>query len=277
MNSYSLDRFQGKFKTGTASFIMEEMPIVTSSPIEGRLIETSGFNQNLTENLPTWSALLKDYKGSPRRKSQTTVLPHRRVLASQTLSSDNTSTSFETIAEHKMRILVTPNRKMKIVSSSSRKNVQNSPKQSYTRLNKEYQLHKDNEQYLKEVKNIKEKLQLNKINTLEDVSMYEKILKDYISKKKSLVHEEVVPNEIANTALMNFVENELGNLQLSPSSSHILKLHQEEQEKRLIKLAIAKRRCSAEIRGRIKQQQLVAQQQVHSYKKKNTLTFQSLN
>lgn len=247
-----MDCYGTKLKT---SFIMEEMPIITSSPIEGKLIENSPFNQNL-ENLPTWATLLKDYRGKQVKKSCNKNLTPKKdsIFSNPTnISNDNSSSHFEPIAEHMMRVTLTPNHKIRVISSSARKiySHHNTPKKP----NKIRQNNNETVRFIQEV------LKSNKKLTVDEINLYETILKHHINPQQPLKKNDSL-TELPDCGLWNLIEDEIGGLKLSPTSSRILKIRKQEQEKRLVSLAIAKRKSSSEIKKQISKQQIVAQEQV---------------
>lgn len=259
-----------QLNTVPSSFIMEEMPIITSSPIEGKLIESSPFTQNNNVNnrdFLTWSALLDDYRRTPKTKTR-----KKSTVIEQSPSASSSSSSFKTIAEHEMRVLLTPNRKIHVLSSSARKirPQLHTPKKS------------NNEKISQSIGVLKEKIRSNEVMTIEEIDAYERILKRHIEQQQKAEEDEYfidqlgatklspVPCRISKTKnnhknimnLQELIEDEIGAVDLSPSTSRILKMKNREQEKRLISLAITKRKSSSDIKRKIFQQQSAAQEQI---------------
>ena len=250
-----MDCYGTNLKTGPSSFIMEEMPIITSSPIEGKLIESSAFDQNL-ENLPTWTTLLRDYQRTPdRRKHDKNHTPTKRAIyrSYTTSCSEASSSLFEPIAEHMMRVALIPNHKIQVVSSSARRihSHQNTPKKSSKVKQKNGET----------VESIKEKMRSNKVLTIDEINSYETILKRHIDQYQTSKKDDDL-TDLADCGLWNLIEEEIGELNLSPTSSRVLKMKKREQEKRLISLAITKRKSSSDIKRQIVKQQTAAQEQV---------------
>ena len=268
--------------------------LFTSSPIEGfRPIDnTAAFSdcspsfENLVDT--TWSALLRGYKEPPTltaqidsKKKEEDVL--KFDLSSEQSTCTESSASFQPIAEHKMKVLLTPGNKIKILSNSSRKiHRPTTPMKpsSYSKLSQNYHQRFEmeesdgSEEEEESVHTIKQRLKTKENLTMQEVERYEKILTKHISqKKKKTVLETKLPTDIppstdSASVLMQFLEQQLGRLDLSPSSLRTLRIQNEEQEKRLISLSITKRKSAAEIKQRIEKQQATANQQVLSVKSK---------
>ena len=249
-----MDSYGTKFKTGPPSFIMEEMPIITSSPIEGKLIENTAFNQK-PDNLPTWGNLLKEYQITPDRRKYSkdgTPKKHSFFLSPPSTSSQNSSSTFEPIAEHLMRVALSPNHKVRVISSSARKihSHHGTPKP-----NKVKQKNHETVGFIKEM------LKSKKVLTIDEINMYETILKRHIDQQQISKKNDSQTNS-ATCGLRNLIEDEIGALKLSPTSSRLLKMKNQEQEKRLVSLAITRRKSSSEIKRKISKQQTAAQEQV---------------
>ena len=255
--------------------------LFTSSPIEGKRGDNAAaFRDNGSLNVgnSTWSALLGEYKAPP--KEPATRIESNRIeenLLKCSLTSEAssclTSSSYQPIAEHKMKILLTPGNKIKILSNSSRKiHRPKTPMKplSYSRLSHTYRQRFEDEESEEEeesINTIKQKLKSKENLTMSEVERYEKILIKHIENKQKKKAEDLscpasyVP-PTADSVLMQFLENQLGQLNLSPSSQRTLRMENEEQEKRLISLAITKRKSAAEIKQKIEKQQVVAKEQV---------------
>jgi len=267
--------------------------LFTSSPIEGKRADNAAaFRDNGSLNVgnSTWSALLGAYK-APTKEPVTINEKNRKAenLLKCSLTSEAssclTSSSYQPIAEHKMKILLTPGNKIKILSDSSRKiHRPKTPMKpiSYSRLSHNYRQRFEDEESEEEeesINTIKQKLKSKENLTMSEVERYEKILIKHIENKQKKKAEDLscpasyVPPPTTDSVLMQFLENQLGQLNLSPSSHRTLRMENEEQEKRLISLAITKRKSAAEIKQKIEKQQAVAKEQVltliFTYIKKN--------
>ena len=181
-----------QLNTVPSSFIMEEMPIITSSPIEGKLIESSPFTQNNNVNnrdFLTWSALLDDYRRTPKTKTR-----KKSTVIEQSPSASSSSSSFKTIAEHEMRVLLTPNRKIHVLSSSARKirPQLHTPKKS------------NNEKISQSIGVLKEKIRSNEVMTIEEIDAYERILKRHIEQQQKAEEDEVRKLNSSYCGLFNY-------------------------------------------------------------------------
>ncbi len=252
--------------------------IVTSSPIEKisrRLYDNEGgFSPDQRDNSATWSALLHNYQTEENRKPPESP---------PSISSDTyASSSLEPIAESHVRVLLTPNHKVRILSNSTRKLPRKAtpgrPSSSYSLLSKAYRerfdepapnVEKENIQAIKaRLKSGRESL------TLDEINRYERIVLDYVDHQRQQAVPEPslqpptagvsVPDTMVDSELMRFVENQLGRLDLTPGSVRQLRMQEQEQEKRLISLSIAKRRSAVDIKKKIEHQQVTAKQQVIS-------------
>lgn len=247
--------------------------IVTSSPIERhkRGGDNAGTSpEPLTRpNNNTWSALLRDYRqpdGSQVARNE---------------ADGSSSSSFQPIAESKVRVLLTPGRKVRILSNSTRKlSRQATPGRpsSYSRLTKTYRERftndkEDESDDDESILTIKKRLKSAEDLTLDQVNRYEKMVQRHIRRSQvpPAVAETVPTADAGATSeLMRFVEHQLGQLDLSPSSARLLREHEKQQEKRLISLTIAKRRSAVEIKRKIQHQQAAAREQVILTKKLTT-------
>lgn len=246
--------------------------LFTSSPIEGkRNNDSPNFGNS------TWSALLGEYK-APQKESTTKTESNRKEehilkcsLTSESSSCLTSSSSYQPIAEHKMKILLTPGNKIKILSNSSRKiHRPKTPMKplSYSKLSQNYRQRFEGVESEEEesVDAIKQKMKSKENLTMSEVERFEKILIKHIENKQRKKSEALsrsasnIPT--ADSVLMQFLENQLGQLNLSPSSRRSLRMENEEQEKRLISLAITKRKSAAEIKQKIEKQQALAKEQV---------------
>jgi len=152
------------------------------------------------------------------------------------------------------------------------------PSSSYSRLSKAYRerfdepapnVEKENIQAIKaRLKSGRESL------TLDEINRYERIVLDYVDRQRQQAVPEPslqppkagvsFPDTMVDSELMRFVENQLGRLDLTPGSVRQLRMQEQEQEKRLISLSIAKRRSAVDIKKKIEHQQVTAKQQVIS-------------
>lgn len=262
--------------------------LFTSSPIEGTLADNAtSFRNNgsLKVGNSTWSALLGEYKAPPKESTtksecnrpQESILNSSLTSDSRSCLTSSASSSYQPIAEHKMKILLTPGNKLKIHSNSSRKIYR--PKTpikslSYSKLSHNYRQRFEDEESEEEesVNTIKQKLKSKENLTMSEIERYEKILIKHIENKQkkkveALYHPASNIPPTADSVLMQFLENQLGQLNLSPSSQRTLRMENEEQEKRLISLAITKRKSAAEIKNKIEKQQAVAKEQVFTLMK----------
>lgn len=252
--------------------------IVTSSPIEKiskRLYgNEGGYSPDQRENSATWSALLRGYQTEENRKPPESP---------PSISSDTfASSSLEPIAESHVRVLLTPNHKVRILSNSTRKLPRKAtpgrPSSSYSRLSKAYRERFDEPAQNVEKENIqaiKARLKSGRESlTLDEINRYERIVLDYVDRQQVAPEPSLqppkagvsVPDSMVDSELMRFVENQLGRLDLTPGSVRQLRMQEQEQEKRLISLSIAKRRSAVEIKKKMEHQQVTAKQQVNTNK-----------
>lgn len=243
----------------------DEIPI-TSSPIEGKPIKNVLFNNPITPGLPNWASLLSGYQQSPKNLSKKrTPLKYPRHTASETCSENHSysSSSFKPIAEQRTRVLVTPNRKIQILSRNGEKTgVDGAQMKSFSRLNQVYQLRFDDSEDSEEnIEDVKEKLKSKQISSLEDIERCENVVRKHMEEQLAL-KQKTEENEIMNSHMMKFIESEIGQLNLSPRSCRMLKMKQKEQDKRLVSLTLARRKTAAEIKKELMKQQASAQKQV---------------
>ena len=286
------------------SAFFEDMPmIVTSSPIEGKRDEGSSLlviNKPMpsVRDNPTWSELLDKFKSqTTMNESQTNDQVWQGEQQDSFLNSESdTSSSYHPIAEHKMKLLLTPGHKFQVISSGARKTPYRyqTPKKptSYSKLNQQY-WKKLEEESLKEnqpvvdharcnqqkpkemtaplaknkdveisIQSIKNKLRNKNKLTTHDLEYYEQVLRKLITKTKN---QEESSNRLAlveESELMKLIEKQIGCCNLSPKTKHILAKKTEEQEKRLIGLSVVKRKSASDIKKKINQQLVETKQQV---------------
>ena len=258
----ALRTLNGKTNNNQPVFMKsDEMP-VTSSPIEGKLIENPSFNNQITDKLSTWADLLGGFHHTePKKKWK--LQPDNTSGEPSTSCQDSSNTSYlEPIVKHKMRVVVTPNRKIQVVSSSRQKIGEHQKMKSYSKLSKAYRHHfQDTDDSNENIETIKEKLRSKEKLNVEDVERYEQILRNFISQQAEK-KDNLEAKEILNSDVMNFIEKTAGEMILSPNTIRILKMKQQQQEKRLVSLAVAKRKSAAEIKRRISGQQALVRCQV---------------
>lgn len=251
------------FKNCGSAFFDDMPMIVTSSPIEGRRPENStpvvhrSRRSPRGEHSPTWSQLLCRFQAtsieSPVKSSRKECI----IVDDPSVDSERTSSSYEPIAEHKMKVLLTPGKKLHVLSSSSRKikHRQATPGRplSYSKLNQEYRKRLDSEEDIDEsIHTIKNKLKNADTLSLSDIAHYEQILLKLVNQKA-----QAFPNEslsLKNPDLVQLIEKNIGECNPSPRTCRILKKTSLEQEKRLISLATVKRKTATEIKKKMNEQ-----------------------
>lgn len=250
------------------SAFFEDMPmIVTSSPIEGRRGENSSpltFRNRKPEENRTWSELLCKYNKKQWVKSQA------EQATSFTTASDVTSSSYQPIAEHKMKVLLTPGKRMQVISSSAKKIQfrQPTPKKLnlYSKLNQQYwqKFESVEDKEDESIQTIKKKLKNTEELSAEDILRYENILRNFIKNRETKKEESSKAACIENSDLMKLIEKQLGQCNLSPRTVRMLAKESQDQEKRLIGLAVVKRKSTAETKKRINGQLVETKQQVNT-------------
>merc|ERR1712071_566965 len=95
------------------------------------------------------------------------------------------------IAEHEMRVLLTPNRKIHVLSSSARKirPQLHTPKKS------------NNEKISQSIGVLKEKIRSNEVMTIEEIDAYERILKRHIEQQQKAEEDEYFIDQLGATKL----------------------------------------------------------------------------
>lgn len=251
------------------SAFFKDMPIVTSSPIEGKRGENSSpviFRHRQPEENRTWSELLFKYNKNRWEKDQ------EELAASSTTASDVTSSSYQPIAEHKMKVLLTPGKKIQVLSSTARKIAirQPTPKKPnlYSKLNHQYwqKFEGEEDKVDESFQTIKNKLKNTKKLSAEDILYYEKILKQFIEQSEAKKEKSSKAAFVEDSDLMKLIEKQLGRCNLSPRTVRMLEKESQDQEKRLIGLAVAKRKSVADIKKKISGQLMETKQQVDTWK-----------
>ncbi|XP_057381705.1 uncharacterized protein LOC130704248 [Daphnia carinata] len=256
------------------SAFFDDLPlmIVTSSPIEGNRADKKSSkpakNQPCEDN-HTWSKLFATY--------QTTSVKDKQMdkngyisLEESTTTENMSSSSYQTIAEQKTKILLTPGKRFQVVSSSSRKiHLRNpTPKKSSLYLAASHQCghnseseEEDQEESLQTIKN-----RLKNVDSLsvKDIERYERILQKFVDTNNMSKDVGVKTFSLEDSDLMHFIEKNIGQCNLSPRTVRMLGRQSQEQEKRLIGLAVAKRKSANEIQKRINRQFLETKQQIKS-------------
>lgn len=258
----------GEFSSNSADqavfFKNDELP-VTSSPIEGKFIDNPSFNKQFVAEIPTWAALLENYHH--RKKSQKVKIQPKLETnshqASTVCSNGSNLSQMQPIAEHRMKVLVTPNRKIKVIASNGvNVRTERSPRKSYSKLNQAYRLRFEEPECEDEsIDTIRKMLKSKEQLTLKDVERYEKIVHSCIDHR---TNAKTPPDSIQSNA-MQFIEKGIENLSLTPNSARILQTKWLQQEKRLVTLAISKRKSSAEIKQKIAHQKEIAKRQIKNY------------
>lgn len=257
--------------------------IVTSSPIERKRFDNEAATEPSTkdEYNTTWSALLGNYRAAAARPK------NNKQLKSQEETHEETSSSYEPLAQTTVKVLLTPGRNMHVLSSSTRKfSRQATPGRpcSYSKLSKAYSerckgLDSEEEEDEESIQTIKAQLKAKDAAlTLEQINRYERIVQRHVARRMASENHQGATataasagtcqddNRLpADSELLRFVEDQVGKLNLTPSSKRVLKIHEQQQEKRLIGLSIAKRKSAVEIKKKIHHQQVAAKQQVCVY------------
>lgn len=290
----------------------EDMPmIVTSSPIEGKRGQDSNSliidKKMLEGENPTWSDLL--HKLSSHRAKHYNQTVRQNVVTDPQNSfyiESDSSSSYQPIAEHKMKILLSPSNKFQVISSGARKipfryQTPKKPSNSYSRLNHQYwkkyesqplddldrkvdrKQTDDSKNYHPQdttnreitVDLIKKKLKTKSSFTTEELESYEKVLKNLISTQTKREEEKFVDQRTItdNSDLMHLIEKQLGCCNLTPKTKRVLAKQTEEQEKRLLSLSVVKRKTASDIKKRINQQLIETKQQVLSQVLNDFLVF----
>lgn len=258
------------------SAFFEDMPmIVTSSPIEGKRGENSTpvtFRRSRPEDNLRWSdLLLKFQKNLDTRNFERKADLRVHDESPRTVNCEITSSScsYQPIAEHKMKILLTPGKKFQVLSSSARKIQlrQPTPKKpnSYSKLNHQYQQKLQTEE---SIETIKQKLKDAENMSEEDLHRYERVLKKYINQKETELEACSEAALVEESDLMKLIEKQLGRCNLSPRTVRMLGKQNQDQEKRLIGLSVAKRKSAVDVKKKINEQLVETKQQVDIEKKK---------
>ena len=261
---------------GECAFFNDMPMIVTSSPIsDGKRVDNTSpvtFRHSTCEDNPTWSDLLGKFQSTSRRG--TIRCENKQNLTSNdeslTTESELTSSSYEPVAEHKMKILVTPGRKIQVLSSSARKLSlrQPTPKKpvSYSKAQQLFRkkAEEQDDESDESMQTIKTRLRSAENLSAEDIERYERILRRLVHKQNAIKKETNISKNslVEDSELMHFVESQIGQCDLSPRTVRILGKQSQEQEKKLISLAVLKRTSQTEIKKRINQQLLETKEQV---------------
>lgn len=257
---------RGLDKCESAFFDDMPMMIVTSSPIEGKQCENPSplpFRYSPYGDNPTWSELLCKFQTVRDRKNG--KKQHISVVESTT--DTETSSSYQPIAEHKMKILVTPGKKIQVLSSSARKTHfrNQTPKKptSYSVLSQQYRqkcADEDNESE-ESIQTIRNRIQNSEDLSVRDIERYERIVRKVVNQNQ-MKKEAYSRTPVEDSDLMRYVEDQIGLCNLSPKALRMLEKQSQHQEKRLIGLSIAKRKSAAEIQKKINSQLMETKQQV---------------
>lgn len=258
------------------SAFFDDMPlIVTSSPIsEGKRGENTSpvtFRRPPCEDNTTWSDLLGKFQSTSTRHHKSHNKKEQVTLndESTTIASDLTSSSYQPIAEHRMKILLTPGRKVQVLSSTARKIHlrQPTPKKptSYSKLSQQYRRKLEDEQDKPDesLQTIRTRLKSADNLSPEDIERYEKILRKAINQNEIKKEADSKADLVENSDLMRLFESEVGRCNLSPTTVRMLGKHSQDQEKRLIGLTVLKRKSAAEIKKKINQQLVETKEQVN--------------
>jgi|688.fasta_scaffold171391_5 hypothetical protein len=249
------------------SAFFDDMPmmIVTSSPIEGKQCENPSplaFRHSPFEDNPTWSELLRKFQTNSVRDEK-----KKHITVEDSVTTDKTSSSYEPIAEHKMKILVNPGKKIQVLSSSARKTHFRNPTPKkptpYSVLSQQYYQKSKNQDNESEesIQTIRKKIHNTEDLSIRDIERYEKIVRNVINqnKMKKEVHDKTL---VEDSDLIRFVEDQIGLCNISPKTVRMLEKQSLDQEKRLITLSVAKRKSAAEIQKKINCQVIETKQQV---------------
>jgi hypothetical protein len=189
---------------------------------------------------------------------------HISVVESTT---DTETSSYQPIAEHKMKILVTPGKKIQVLSSSARKTHfrNQTPKKptSYSVLSQQYRqkcADEDNESE-ESIQTIRNRIQNSEDLSVRDIERYERIVRKVVNQNQ-MKKEAYSRTPVEDSDLMRYVEDQIGLCNLSPKALRMLEKQSQHQEKRLIGLSIAKRKSAAEIQNKINSQLMETKQQV---------------
>lgn len=260
------DLKRGLDKCESAFFDDMPMMIVTSSPIEGKYCENPNplAYRYSSEDNPTWSELLGKFQTVSVRDEKK---KHINVEESVTTETDYTSSSYEPIAEHKMKILVNPGKKIQVLSSSARKTHFRNPTPkkptSYSVLSQQYhkKCESEDDESEESIQTIRKRIQNTEGLSVRDIDRYEKIVRKVINQNK-MKKEACSRTLVEDSELMRFVEDQIGLCNLSPRTVRMLEKQSQDQEKRLIGLSVAKRKSAAEIQKKINGQLIETKQQV---------------
>ena len=254
---------RGLDKCESAFFDDMPMMIVTSSPIEGKQCENPSllaFRHSPSEDDPTWSELLRKFQTNSVRDEK-----KKYITVEDSVTTDKTSSSYEPIAEHKMKILVNPGKKIQVLSSSARKiHFRNpTPKKAtpYSVLSQQYHQKIEDNESEESIQTIRKKIHNTEDMSIRDIERYEKIVRNVINQNK--MKKEVYDRTLVEDSdLIRFVEDQIGLCNISPRTVRMLEKQSLDQEKRLITLSVAKRKSAAEIQKNINCQVIETKQQV---------------
>ncbi|KAI9555352.1 hypothetical protein GHT06_017867 [Daphnia sinensis] len=256
------------------SAFFDDLPlmIVTSSPIEGNRGDkkrSKPVRNPPCEDNHTWSKLFATYQTTSRKDQQMDKDCHLS-LEESTISENTSSSSYQTIAEQKTKILLTPGKRFQVVSSSSRKiHLRNpTPKKPslYMAANHQYSHNCESEEDDEEesIQTIKSRLKNVDSLSARDIERYERILQKLVDTNNMRKNVGVKNSSVEDSDIMHFIEKNIGQCNLSPRTVRMLGKQSQEQEKRLIGLAVAKRKSANEIQKRINKQFLETKQQIKS-------------
>jgi len=268
MDIKNQDFKRGLDKCESAFFDDMPMMIVTSSPIEGKLCENPSplpftYPPSESEDNPTWSELLSKFQTVSDGKHG-----KKQHISVESTTESDTSSSYEPIAEHKLKILVTPGKKIQVLSSSARKtqfrNQTPMKSTSYSILSQQYRqkCEKENDESEESIQTIRKKIQNSEHLSVRDIERYERIVRKVVSQNK-MKKETYSRNPVKETDLMRYVENQIGRCNLSPKTVRMLEKQNQHQDTRLIGLSVAKRKSAAEIQKKINSQLMETKQQVY--------------
>lgn len=253
------------------SAFFDDLPlmIVTSSPIEGnRGDKTSPKTVRYPpcEDYKTWSKLFSTYQTHSVKDKQ-----KDHISTEESTSTENSTTSslsYQRIAEQKTKILLTPGKRFQVISSSSRKIHLRNPTPKKTTLHSapSQQYHctseSEEEDAKESLQTIKSRLKDVKSLSVRDIDRYERILQKLVDQNKRRKEAAVRKSSVQDSDLMRLIETEIGECNLSPRTIHVLEKQSREQEKRLICLAVAKRKSATDIQKRINGQLVETKRQV---------------
>ena len=223
------------------AFLTDEM-IVTSSPINGRCLRPK------SSEFQTWANMLSN---------------NCQELQENAVQDAGSSAVSDLSIEASFR--VSPMKKIHVVSSSvKKKRFPVTPHKSYSQLSRVCRLKfEESDSDEDEIAAIKKVISTKDQLTLSEIESYERKTRKYIkSLERRKEHEQDNMDTALNCDLVKFVEGEIGQMNLSPSSARVLRHKKGQSDKRLLGLAVAKKMDTIKFRKDINQQMKIAQEQV---------------